>query len=149
MANAGIWRRGLIEELSEDEWRQTIDVNLTSAFRTCQLAAREMKPRKRGKVILISSTAGQRGEANYTHYAASKAGLISLSQVVARFGAKDKIRSNTVAAGIISSDMGAAGMQSPAVAKAAEAIMLGELGTFVDVAQAVIFLKPDSLRQLI
>ena len=77
-------------------------------------------------------------------FAASKAGLISLGQVVARFGSQYGIRCNTVAAGLIASEMASAGMQAGAVTKAAENILLGRLGTPEEVAQAVVFLASDA-----
>jgi 3-oxoacyl-[acyl-carrier protein] reductase len=87
---------------------------------------------------------GQYGGPRTAHYAASKAGLISLSQVIARFGAKHNIRSNTVAAGLIASNMAAAGLASNAVAQAAQGILLGRLGSADEVARAVVFLASDA-----
>jgi NAD(P)-dependent dehydrogenase (short-subunit alcohol dehydrogenase family) len=89
-----------------------------------------------------------KGHAAPAHYAASKAGLISLAQVVARFGAKWNIRSNVVAEGLIQSEMAAAGMSAPAVAKAAETILLGRLGTPDEVGDAVVFLAGDAARYI-
>ena len=86
---------------------------------------------------------GQYGGPRTAHYAASKAGLISLSQVMARFGAEKGIRSNTIAAGIIASDMGAEGLKSKVVLKAAESIVMKRLGTYEEVANAVVFLASD------
>jgi 3-oxoacyl-[acyl-carrier protein] reductase len=78
------------------------------------------------------------------HYAASKAGLISLAQVIARFGAASGVRSNVVAAGLIASDMAAVGMAAASVQKAAEGILLKPLGKAQDVADAVVFLRSDA-----
>jgi 3-oxoacyl-[acyl-carrier protein] reductase len=103
-----------------------------------------LRRRGGGSIINIGSVSGQYGGPRTAHYAASKAGLISLGQVVARFGARDHIRCNTVAAGLIQSEMGGAGLQAPAVQKAAENILLGHLGTAEDVAQAVVFLASDA-----
>src|SRR6185369_4114144 len=71
VANAGIWKEAAIEKMSEAEWDKTIDVNLKSIYACCHAAAGVMLPRKRGTMILVSSTAGQRGEPFHSHYAAS------------------------------------------------------------------------------
>lgn len=146
--NAGINKPTDFDQIVDEDWDEILSVNLKGPFICCQEALPLLRKSQSASIINIGSVSGQYGGPRTAHYAASKAGLISLSQVVARFAAKDKIRSNTVAAGIISSDMGAAGLQSPAVAKAAEAIMLGELGTYLDVAQAVTFLASDESRYI-
>jgi len=97
-----------------------------------------------GSIINIGSVSGQYGGPRTAHYAASKAGLISSGQVIARFGAKDNIRCNTVAAGLIASEMAATGMPSEAVQKVAAGILLGRLSTPEEVAQAVVFLASDA-----
>ena len=89
-----------------------------------QEALPALRRRGGGSIVNIGSVSGQYGGPRTAHYAASKAGLISLGQVIARFGAKDNIRCNTVAAGLIASEMAAAGMQSEAVQKAAAGILL-------------------------
>ena len=146
--NAGINEPTDFDEITDEAWDEILSVNLKGPFICSQEALPLLRKSSNGSIINIGSVSGQYGGPRTAHYAASKAGLISLSQVIARFGAKDKIRSNTVAAGIISSDMGAEGMRSPAVVKAAEAIMLGELGAFIDVAQAVTFLASDHSRYI-
>lgn len=146
--NAGINKPTDFDQISDEDWDEIMSVNLKGAFVCTQEALQVLRKSESASIINIGSVSGQYGGPRTAHYAASKAGLISLSQVIARFGAKDKIRSNTVAAGIISSDMGAEGLKSPAVAKAADAIMLGELGNYLDVAQAVIFLASDESRYI-
>jgi 3-oxoacyl-[acyl-carrier protein] reductase len=78
------------------------------------------------------------------HCTASKAGLISLGQVIARFGAKYNIRCNTIAVGLITSEMAAKGMNSEVVKRAVANIPMGRLGTTDEVAKAVVFLASDS-----
>src|SRR4030042_634874 len=63
VVNAGVWKRAPIEEMSEEQWDETINTNLKSAYLACHLAARHMKPRRAGKIVLISSPAGKRGAA--------------------------------------------------------------------------------------
>jgi 3-oxoacyl-[acyl-carrier protein] reductase len=146
--NAGVNKPTDFDQVTDEDWDEILSVNLKGPFICTQEFLPLLRNSGSASIINIGSVSGQYGGPRTAHYAASKAGLMSLSQVIARFGAKDKIRSNTVAAGIISSDMGAEGLKSPAVAKAAEAIMLGELGTFVDVAQAVVFLASDDSRYI-
>jgi 3-oxoacyl-[acyl-carrier protein] reductase len=149
VANAGIWKRGPIEELSEEEWRQTIDVNLTSVFRTCQLAAREMKPRKWGKIILISSTAGQRGEAYYSHYAASKGAIISFTKSLATELGPWNIHVNCVAPGWVTTDMSSEVLEDREEREKIERITpLRRIATPEDLAGPVLFLASSLSDQV-
>jgi len=141
--NAGINRPTDFDQISEADWDEILAVNLKGPFLTSQAAWPLLVKSGRASVVHIGSVSGQYGGPRTAHYAASKAGLISLSQVIARFGAKHGIRSNTVAAGLIASDMAAAGLASAAVAKAAENVLLGRLGSPEEVAQAVVFLASD------
>jgi len=141
--NAGINKPTDFDQISDKDWDEILTVNLKGPFVCTQEALPLLRLSSSASIVNIGSVSGQYGGPRTAHYAASKAGLISLSQVIARFGAKDKIRSNTLAAGIISSDMGADGLKSPAVAKAAASIMLGELGSYDDVAKAAVFLASD------
>src|SRR6185312_12171362 len=100
--------------------------NLKGPFVCSQVFLREMTGG--GSIVHIGSVSGQYGGPRTAHYAASKAGLISLAQVIARFGAQHGVRSNTVAAGIVASDMGQAGLAAASVQKAAENILLKRLG---------------------
>ena len=86
---------------------------------------------------------GQYGGPRTAHYAASKAGLISLGQVIARFGAKYKIRCNTIAAGLIDSEMAKKGLKSKTVKDAFKNIPLGKLGSPLDIANMVVFLSSN------
>ena len=97
-----------------------------------------------GSIVHIGSVSGQYGGPRTAHYAASKAALISLAQVIARFAAPLGVRSNTVAAGLIASEMANAGMAAASVQRAAENILLKRLGTPQEVADAVVFLASDA-----
>jgi NAD(P)-dependent dehydrogenase (short-subunit alcohol dehydrogenase family) len=138
--NAGINKPTDFDQVTDADWDQILSVNLKGPFICSQVALPHLKAAGGGSIIHIGSVSGQYGGPRTAHYAASKAGLISLSQVIARFGAKSNIRSNVVAAGLIQSEMAAAGMASPAVAKAAETIVLGRLGAAEEVGDAVVFL---------
>ena len=142
--NAGINKPTDFGQITDDDWDEILAVNLKGAFICAQESLPSLRRRGGGSIVNISSVSGQYGGPRTAHYAASKAGLISLGQVIARFGAKDNIRCNTIAAGLIKSDMAEAGMQSAAVRKLAEGIPLGRLGTPEDVAQAAVFLASDA-----
>jgi 3-oxoacyl-[acyl-carrier protein] reductase len=145
--NAGINKPTDFDQITDDDWDQILGVNLKGPFICSQLALPHMREAG-GSIVHIGSVSGQYGGPRTAHYAASKAGLISLAQVIARFGAKWNIRSNVIAAGLIQSEMAASGMAAPAVAKAAEAILLGRLGTADEVADAVVFLGSDASRYI-
>ena len=141
--NAGINNPTDFDQISESEWDEIIDVNLKGPFLYAQNALPFLKERGGGSIINIGSVSGQYGGPRTAHYACSKAALISLSQVIARFGAKNNIRCNTIAAGLINSEMAAAGLDSPVVKKAAESVLLKRMGTPEEVAKSVIFLASD------
>ena len=138
--NAGINNPTDFDQISDQEWDEVMSVNLKGPFIVTQEALFLLARSDSASVINIGSVSGQYGGPRTAHYAASKAGLISLSQVIARFGAEIGIRSNTIAAGMIASEMGRKGLISPTVAKASEAIVLKRLGSAPDVANAVLFL---------
>jgi 3-oxoacyl-[acyl-carrier protein] reductase len=142
--NAGVNRPADFDQVADDDWDEVLAVNLKGPFICIQTALPALRRRGGGSIVNIGSVSGQYGGPRSVHYAVSKAGLISLGQVVARFGARDRIRCNTVAAGLIASDMAEAGMQGAAVKKAAESILLARLGTADEVAQVVVFLASDA-----
>ena len=142
--NAGINKPTDFDRVSDADWDEIMSANLKGPFICAQVFLPLLAEVKNGAMVHIGSVSGQYGGPRTAHYAASKAGLISLSQVVARFGAKDGTRSNVVAAGLIQSDMAAAGMAAASVQKAAENILLKRFGTPSEVADAVVFLASDA-----
>lgn len=141
--NAGINKPTDFDQITEEDWDEIMGVNLKGPFIFSQEALPLLKKNGGGSIINIGSVSGQYGGPRTAHYAASKAGLISLGQVIARFGAQYNIRCNTVAAGLIQSEMAQAGLQSGTVGKAAEGILLGRLGSTDEVARVVVFLASD------
>ncbi len=141
--NAGINKPTDFDQITEEDWDEIMGVNLKGPFICSQEALPLLKKNGGGSIINIGSVSGQYGGPRTAHYAASKAGLISLGQVIARFGAQYNIRCNTVAAGLIQSEMAQAGLQSGTVGKAAEGILLGRLGSTDEVASVVVFLASD------
>lgn len=144
--NAGINKPTDFDEVSDEDWDHILAVNLKGPFIMSQEALPRMAAAGGGAIVMIGSVSGQYGGPRTAHYAASKAGLISLGQVIARFGAKKNVRCNTLSAGLIQSDMAAQGMASPAVQAAAQSIPLGRLGVPAEVADAVVFLASDAAR---
>jgi len=140
--NAGINKPTDFDQVNDSDWDTILAANLKGPFICSQVFLPEMKDG--GSIVHIGSVSGQYGGPRTAHYAASKAGLISLAQVIARFGAQHGVRSNTIAAGIIASDMGQAGLAAASVQKAAESILLKRLGNAKEVADAVVFLAGDA-----
>jgi len=105
ICNAGIWEGGPVESMPEELWDRVVDVNLKGTWTVCRAAVAAMKKQQFGRIVIISSTAGQRGEANVSNYAASKGGQISftksLSTELATFG----INVNCVAPGWVHTEM--------------------------------------------
>lgn len=146
--NAGINMPTDFDQVTDEDWDRILTVNLKGPFICSQEALPRLAKSGHGSIVMIGSVSGQYGGPRTAHYAASKAGLISLAQVVARFGAKQGVRCNTVAAGLIQSDMAAQGLAAPSVQSAAQQIILGRLGTPGEVADAVVFLAGDQARYI-
>jgi len=142
--NAGINKPTDFDKVTDEDWDDILATNLKGPFLCAQIFLPVLAETKNGAIVHVGSVSGQYGGPRTAHYAASKAGLISLAQVIARFGAKNGIRSNVVAAGLIASDMADAGMAAASVQKAAENILLKRLGTANEVADAVAFLASDA-----
>lgn len=146
VANAGVNKPTDFDAIEDADWDEILAVNLKGPFVCAQEALPALRRAGGGSIVLIGSVSGQYGGPRTAHYAASKAGLISLGQVIARFGARDGIRCNTLAAGLIESEMGQSGLAAPAVATAAAGILLGRLGTPQEIADAALFLASDASR---
>ena len=108
ICNAGIWEGAPVDEISEELWDRTFDINLKGTWSVCRAVVPIMKQQQFGRIVIVSSTAGQRGEANVSNYAAAKGGQISftksLSTELAGFG----INVNCVAPGWVDTEMTAA-----------------------------------------
>ncbi|HUO94243.1 MAG TPA: 3-oxoacyl-ACP reductase family protein [Rhizomicrobium sp.] len=142
--NAGINKPTDFNQVTDADWDLILDTNLKGPFVCAQVFLPFLARSGGGSIIHIGSVSGQYGGPRTAHYAASKAGLISLAQVIARFGAQHNVRSNVVAAGLIQSEMAATGLQAASVQKAAEQILLKRFGTTDEVADAVVFLASDA-----
>lgn len=105
VANAGITRDTLLLRMSEDDFTDVIDTNLTGAFRVVKRASKGMLKLRRGRVVLISSVVGLYGSPGQVNYAASKAGLVGIARSLTRELGSRNITANVVAPGFIDTDM--------------------------------------------
>lgn len=137
--NAGITRDGLLVRMTDEQWRNVLEVNLTGAFLCSRAAAKVMLKQRSGRIINMASVVGLMGNAGQANYAASKAGLIGLTKSLARELAPRGITVNAVAPGFIVSPMTDA-LSEEAQQKLFSLIPLGRLGTSEDVAEVVAFL---------
>ena len=143
IANAGITRDGLVLRMSDGDFTDVIDANLTGAFRVARRAVRGMMKARWGRIILVSSIAGRVGQTGQANYAASKAGLVGLGRSLAKEFASRNVTVNVVAPGPILTDMLAA-LPADQQAAYAEAVPLGRLGQAEEVAAAITFLASDA-----
>ena len=142
--NAGIWTHGEIGTILEETWDETMSVNLKGTFNVTNAVVPLMKLSGGGRIINISSTAGQRGEAFHSHYAASKGGLLAFTRSLAVELAPYNILVNAVAPGWVDTDLNSEpfGDQNER-SRIAATIPLGRIATPDDVAGAVLFLASD------
>ncbi len=148
VANHGIWppEDAPIERMSDEQWHRTIAVNLDSVFSLVkhsvgQMKKQQMKTQGGGHIVLVSSTAGQRGEAYHCDYAASKGALISMVKGLSTELARDQIHVNCVAPGWVDTDMAAAALNdAPTREKVFRGIPLGRVGTPEEIAGPILFL---------
>ena len=157
VANHGIWPHDdtPIDRMSDEHWHRTIAINLDSVFGLIKHSVAQMKRQGRqietakgdkppapvGHIVLVSSTAGQRGEAFHCDYAASKGALISMVKGLSTELARDGIRVNCVAPGWVATDMSAEALADPPTrTKVFGTIPLGRVGTPEEIAGPILFL---------
>jgi 3-oxoacyl-[acyl-carrier protein] reductase len=144
VANHGIWPSddAPIDRMSDEQWRRTIAVNLDSVFGLVKHSVAQMKKQAAGgQIVLVSSTAGQRGEAFHCDYAASKGALISMVKGLSTELAGDGIRVNCVAPGWVDTDMSTSALNDPVMReKIFRGIPLGRVGTPEEIAGPILFL---------
>ncbi len=146
VANAGVWNvEDLpIEKMTEKQWDEMMRVNLKSVFAVIHYSVPHMIKQKGGKIIAISSTAGQRGEAFHTHYGATKGAIISLVKGLAAELAPHNILVNSVAPGWVATDMSNPVLETKKGWKSATAaIPLRRVATAEEVAGPILFLASD------
>jgi len=146
VANAGIWNAdpARIEEMTESQWDKMVAVNLKGAYSVIRCAVPHMIQQKRGRIIAVSSTAGQRGEAFHTHYGAAKGGVISLVKGLSTELAPHNILVNAVAPGWVDTDMAKSVLRKPSESrKATGAIPLRRFARPEEVAMPILFLASE------
>lgn len=147
--NAGIWKRGKVDEMSLEEWENTIRINLTGTFLFTKALIPSMKKNNFGRIINISSTAGQRGEPFYSHYASSKGGMISFTKSLAAELGEYNITTNCVAPGWVITDMSADVFSDIAYKeKVRNEIPVKRIASAEDIAGPVLFLASDLARHI-
>lgn len=141
--NAGIWTYAPIERMTDRVLKETMDTNLNGIFYLCRSVVPQMKKRRSGNIINVSSTAGQRGESFHSHYAATKGGLISFTKSLAVELAPYNIRVNCVAPGWVDTDMSHQALLSSERQRILNSIPLGRPATAEEIAGSILFLASD------
>jgi NAD(P)-dependent dehydrogenase (short-subunit alcohol dehydrogenase family) len=141
--SAGIFEPAPIDEMTAEFWDRTLDTNLRGTFLAIRAAIPSLRSSKRGSIIVLTSTAGQRGSAVYSAYATSKGGQIMLMRSMAQELAPDRIRVNCIAPGWTLTDMSRDTMAKLGMEKIIANAPLGRIGKPEDPAAAACFLLSD------
>jgi len=148
--NAGVWKRGVIGSMTERQWDETIDINLKGTFLFCNAVVPYMKRQRSGKIINVASTAGQRGEPFYSHYAASKGGMIAFTKAIAAELAPHGVMVNCVSPGWVDTDMTSHVIRKGKGARAInKGIPRGRVASADEIAGPVVFLASDLANHLV
>jgi 3-oxoacyl-[acyl-carrier protein] reductase len=149
VCSAGIWEGGAVDEMTEEAWDRTIDLNLKGTWTVCHAAVPHMKRQRSGRIVIVSSTAGQRGEGGVSHYAASKGGQISFTKSLAAELGPFGINVNAVAPGWVDTDMCADVFAEPGFKKSIEdSIPIGRVAAPEDIGWPIVFLCTDWARHI-
>jgi 3-oxoacyl-[acyl-carrier protein] reductase len=149
VCNAGLWQGAPVEEMSEELWASVLDTNLKGTWTIVRAAVPLMKGKGEGSIIIVSSTAGQRGEPFYSNYAASKGGQIAFTKALAVELAPENIRVNAVAPGWVHTEMTAQVLSdTPSREKIEAEIPLGRVASATDIARPIVFLASDWARHI-
>ena len=146
--NAGIGRDRALWRMSDDQWRDVLDTNLTGAFNMLRAVAPIMREQQMGKVVNVSSVHGIRSEFGLANYAASKAGLLGLTRSAAVELGPDNVNVNAVAPGYIRTTQLTAQVPPEVLDRARDRSVLGRLGDPQDVAHVVVFLCSERARHI-
>jgi 3-oxoacyl-[acyl-carrier protein] reductase len=149
VCNAGIWEGAPLEEMSEELWDKTMDINLKGTWSVCRAVVSQMKEQRSGKIVILTSTAGQRGEANYSNYAASKGAQIAFTKSLAEELGEWGINVNAVAPGWVDTEMTEEALGDLRKrTQIAGTIPLGKIAAPEDIAAPVVFLCSDWSRHI-
>jgi 3-oxoacyl-[acyl-carrier protein] reductase len=148
VCNAGVWDGAPIEDMSEELWNKVINTNLKSAWAMTKACVPAMKKQPSAAIVMVSSTSGQRGEANYSNYSASKGGQISFTKALAT-ELCPKIRVNCVAPGWIETAMVREVFEDEEYKKSVlSAIPMQRMASTDDIALSICFLLSDWARHI-
>ena len=139
VANAGITRDEPFHKMTPEQWNQVIDTNLTGVFNTIHPIWPSMREQKFGRVIVISSINGQKGQFAQVNYAATKSGDLGIVKSLAQEGARNGITANAICPGYIATEMVMA-MPEKAIEATISQIPTGRLGEPEEIARCVLFL---------
>jgi acetoacetyl-CoA reductase len=142
VANAGITRDAPFHKMTPEQWNQVVDTNLTGVFNTVHPLWPSMREHKFGRVIVISSINGQKGQFAQVNYAATKAGDLGIVKSLALEGARTGITANAICPGYIATDMVMA-MPEKAIEATISQIPAGRLGEPEEIARCVLFLASE------
>lgn len=149
VCNAGVWEGAPIEEMGEELWDRVLDTNLKGTWALCKAAVPEMRRAGFGRIVMVSSTSAQRGEAGFSNYSASKGGQISFMKSLALELAPNQINVNAVAPGWVETEMISEELSIPGNRKRIEkTIPLGKIATPSDIASPIIFLCSSWARHI-
>ncbi len=143
VANAGITRDAMFHRMTPQQWNEVIGTNLTGVFNTVHPVWAGMRERKFGRVIVISSINGQKGQAGQVNYAATKAGDLGIVKSLAQEGARAGITANAICPGYIGTEMVRAIPEEVLNSKIIPQIPAGRLGEPEEIARCVAFLASD------
>ena len=140
---AGIYRPKPFLELSLEDWRHTLQINLTGYFLCCRAALRYMRPQKFGRIVMFSSMIARTGGIEVGHYAASKGGILGLARALAIESAAENIRVNTISPTITDTPLPRAVLSDAVMQSRKAHIPLGRIGDVQDMTEACMFLLSD------
>ena len=148
VGNAGIWAAQdvALQDMTDEQWRRTMTENTDAMFYSTRAAARRLE--RGGRIVLVASTAGQRGEAYHADYAASKGAMISFVKSLAVELASREVTVNAVAPGWVDTEMVAEALDAEGRDRIAKAIPIGRVATARDIAGPITFLCSDFARHI-
>ena len=145
IGNAGVVHGTRILDIAKDEYDLVLDVSLRGNFQMAQAVIPQMRARRAGSIVMVSSIAGQVGGGLFgsAHYAAAKSGIFGLAKALARELAPEGIRANAIAPGVIDNDFTKGRMTREIKDEIAKKVPMGRLGTSEEVAKCCLFLASD------
>lgn len=146
---AAIYRPRPFLELPQEDWRRTLEINLTGYFLCCRAALRTMRPQKFGRIVMFSSMIARTGGIHSADYAASKGGILGLARSLAIEEAPNNIRVNTISPGITDTPQPRAFLSDADFASRSLRIPLGRVGAVEDMVEACMFLLSDDSSYMI